>query len=109
MDTIRVIDFWQVILQDSRVAHLGQQLIVQDEVSKHLAALTVARQARQNAKRIENATKGKEGKAIAGDGGRRYLKKSVSTHGQKRKNEVGAKKNDVPKQIMSADHIDLRI
>ncbi len=108
MDAIRVVDVWQVILQEPRVAAKEANLLLQAQLEQDMVREQLEqgnRLIQQSVERLQNTERQrriigkKEGRASTG--AKRLIPKKRK---KKEKREVGREKN-----IIGNGHIDIRI
>ena len=108
MDAIRVVDVWQVVLQEPRVAAKEATLLLQAELEQHMVRGQLEQQNRlvqRSVERLYNTER--QRKVTAKKEGRASTKAMRSLPKKKKKKEVAQTTHD--ENIIRNNHIDVRI
>ena len=108
MDSIRVVDVWQVVLQEPRVAVKEATLLLQAELEQYMVRGQLDEQNRliqQSVERLYNAER--QRRIAAKKEGRASTKATRMLPKKKKKKATGRTPGD--ENIIRNDHIDVRI
>jgi hypothetical protein len=104
MDVHRLIDLWQVVLQEPRVAVKGEHLILQSEISQQLAREVLAKQNRNKKKAVQKSQESDKQSHIIGERQKQSHSAPAVPKVKKRLPQAQSYKNSITK-----DHVDIRV
>lgn len=104
MDVHRLIDIWQVVLQEPRVAVIEANLILQSEISQQLAREVLAKENQNKKKAVQKSSKSAEQSHIIGERHKELHAGPAMPIGMKRDQKAQAPRH---KNTISKDHVDI--
>ena len=106
MDAVRIIDLWQVILQEPRVAAKEAALIMQGEIEQHMVREKGEKQHRLNSKTVQKTWNAKKQQVVAAskDGRRKKNAMRMMKREKMMKQRAYAKGDE---NLRDEEHIDL--
>lgn len=104
MDVHRLIDIWQVVLQEPRVAVKEANLILQSEISQQLAREVLAKENQNKKKAVQKSSTSDKQSHIIGERHKESHAGTAMPIGIKKTQHAPRHKNTISK-----DHVDIRV